>query len=291
MYKTVTSQENVEQVTLSIERIYCTFCKSEIKNLSKKSKNHQICSSCDFILNNSDYLVFTLHPDLEVSDIEAVKLLELKLNSILPIIKLDTVNDISSKKFGIGIQDNKIIALFLDNADLYTFPDEINYFSHLKVLSLANTKIKNIPESIGQLQTLEVFNIRDNNIEFLPDSITSLKQLKIIDMGQNQLRLLPDNFGDLVSLSCLNLENNLLYCLPKTFKSLKKLKILNVFDNQIKMDLVVDLLPKNLLNCGIGGNCLSQTSMKSLKRFFKKKCAVHTQRKSWLQNEFRQVIL
>lgn len=286
MYHSVTSQKTTEQVSLTIERIYCTYCKSEIKIFSKKSKNKQICSSCDFILNNSDYLVFNLHPDLNVSDIEAIKLLELKLNSILPIVQLDNVNDISAKKFGIFIHDDKVIGLFLDNADLLSFPDEINYFSHLKVLSIANTKLKNLPETIGQLKELETLNIRDNNIEFLPESITTLQELKTIDMGQNQLRLLPDNFGELISLTCLNLENNLIYCLPKSFKSLKKLKFLNVFDNQIKLDLVVDLLPKNLINCGVGGNCLSKTSLKILKQFFKKKNVVQTKRKSMssLQN-------
>ena len=293
MYKTVTT---IEQVTsdlknVKLERTYCAYCKGEIKNFTKKKKSEsqQICSSCDFILKNSDYLVFNLHPELNTSDIEAVKLLELKLNAILPILKIDSIKDISSKKFGVVIQDNKVIALFLDNMDLLTYPDEINYFSNLRFLSLVNAKLTKIPETIRELSKLEVLNIRNNNIEFLPESLTQLTKLKIIDMGQNQIRLLPDNFGDLHSLSFLNLENNLLYCLPKSFKTLKKLKILNVFDNQIKFDLVVDILPKNLLNCGIGGNCLSNRSLKSLRSFFKKRCAVHTQRQSWLKNEFKQL--
>lgn len=290
MYKTITNTKNFEQVPLCIERIYCSYCRREINKLTKKAKKSQICSSCEFILNNSDYLVFSLHPELNTSDIEAVKLLELRLNSILPIIDLESIQDITNKKFGIGIQDNKVIALFLDNADLLSYPDEINYFTNLKVLSLANTKLTIIPESIVQLNNLEVINLRDNNIEFLPDSITHMTQLKILDIAHNQLRLLPDAFGNIQTLSYLNLENNLLYCLPKSFKSLQKLKILNVFDNQIKMDLVVELLPKNLLNCGIGGNCVSKRSLKSLRRFFKT-CNVHTQRQNWLKNEFRQIII
>lgn len=293
MYKATTTKsntQNIEQVTLTIERIYCSYCRCEINNLTKQAKKTQICSNCEFILNNSDYLVFSLHPDLNTSDIEAVKLLELHLNTILPIINLDSIKDISTRKFGVGIQDNKVIALFLDNADLLSYPDEINYFANLKVLSLANTKLTKLPESIDQLVNIEVMNLRDNNIEFLPDSISNLHQLKILDVARNQLRLLPDTFGDIQTLSYLNIENNLLYCLPKSFKSLKKLKILNIFDNQIKMDLVVDLLPKNLLNCGIGGNCVSNRSLMSLKRFFKK-CHVHTQRQNWLKNEFRQIIV
>ena len=289
MYKNNNEHNLVEQVTFEIERIYCSYCRVELRKLSEKKKKNQICSSCEFILNNSNYLVFNLHPDLNVDDIEAVKLLELKLNAILPVLKPESIEDISNPKFGIVISDNKVIGVFLDNADLMKYPDELNYFSNLKVLSLVNTKLDKLPESIVDLQNLEVLNLRDNNIEFLPESIISLDHLKILDVGHNQIRLLPDNFGKLQHLSFLNLENNLLYCLPKTFKSLKNLKILNVFDNQIKMDLVVDILPKNLLNCGIGGNCLSKRSLKSLSRFFKKKCAVHTQRQSWVKNELKQI--
>lgn len=261
MYKAIANTKNIEQVSLTIERIYCSYCRREINKLTKKAKKTQICSSCEFILNNSDYLVFSLHPELNTNDIEAIKLLELQLNSILPIIDLDSIQDISNRKFGIGIQDNKVIALFLDNADLHSYPDEINYFSNLKVLSLANTKLTKISESISLLKNLEVLNLRDNNIEFLPDSISYLDQLKILDVGRNQLRLLPDTFGNIQTLSYLDVENNLLYCLPNSFKSLQKLKILNIFDNQIKMDLIVDLLPRNLLNCGIGGNCVSKRSL------------------------------
>jgi Leucine-rich repeat (LRR) protein len=274
-----------------IERIYCSYCKIELKNESKKRRKTQICSSCTFILNNSNYLVFTLHPELNINDIEAVKLLELKLNEILPILSTESVRDIKTKKFGIYIQDNKVIGLYLDNKDLFTYPDEINYFFHLKFLSLVNTKIKKLPESISLLTRLEVLLLQDNNIEFLPDNLAQIENLKIIDLYQNQLRLLPDSFGDLKSLVYLNVENNLLYCLPKSFISLKNLKILNVFDNQIKMDLIVNLLPKNLINCGVGGNCISNKSLRNLRNFYKKKCQVHVQRKSWLKKEFKQLNL
>ena len=100
MYKAIHNPKNYEQVTLTIERIYCSYCRQEINNLTKKAKKTQICSNCEFILQNSDYLVFSLHPNLNTSDIEAVKLLELQLNSILPIIDLDSIQDISNRKFG-----------------------------------------------------------------------------------------------------------------------------------------------------------------------------------------------
>ena len=287
----ITEHENNEQFVLDIERIYCSYCKIEISIQSEKDKNSQVCSSCEFILNNSNYLVFNLHPDLNVQDIEAVKLLELKLNVILPILDVSLINEFAKDKFGIIINENKVIGLFLDNINLKRFPDEINYFKNLKFLSMNNTKLFSLPESIDQLSNLELLILRENNIEFLPDSMVNLHHLKIVDISKNQLRLLPDNFGELKVLSYLNLEYNLLYCLPKSFKNLKKLKILNVFDNQIKMDLIVDLLPKNLLKCGIGGNCLSNQSMNRLMRFFKKKCSVHTQKTSWLKNELQQLNL
>ena len=141
----ITEHENNEQFVLDIERIYCSYCKIEISIQSEKDKNSQVCSSCEFILNNSNYLVFNLHPDLNVQDIEAVKLLELKLNVILPILDVSLINEFAKDKIGIIINENKVIGIFLYNINLKRFPDEINYFKNLKFLSINNTKLFSLP--------------------------------------------------------------------------------------------------------------------------------------------------
>ena len=284
MYKTRNEHKKIKLINFEIERVYCNYCRKELNLLSNNKKNNeQVCENCNFILKNSEYLVFNSWPDLNTSDIEAVKLLELSLNSILPILENKNLFDFSSEnQQGIIIKNNKVVGLCLDNFKLEKYPDEINYFKNLRYLSLVNTGIRKLPESIKELTNLKALNIKNNNIEFLPDVITTLKRLKMLNLHNNQLRLLPDNIGNLLQLSYLDLENNLLYCVPKSFSQLKNLKVLNIFDNQIKLDLIVELIPENVHNCAIGGNSVSKKSLKTLKNIIgDKSCILHLKRQSW----------
>lgn len=121
---------------------------------------------------------------------------------------------------------------------LTEIPQEIQFFTGIKVLDLKNNKITFLsPDLFVALPKLERINLRGNLLETIPSNWGDrLSHLKYLFISHNKLKALPQNFGmywpNLVSL-CLS--HNLLKEVPITFNShLQKLEILMLSHNQIE---------------------------------------------------------
>ncbi|CDR34558.1 leucine-rich repeat domain-containing protein [Criblamydia sequanensis] len=121
---------------------------------------------------------------------------------------------------------------------LTEIPQEIQFFTGIKVLDLKNNQITFLsPDLFVALPKLEKINLRGNLLETIPvDWGDKLSCLKYLFISHNKLRGLPPNFGkywpNLVSL-CLS--HNLLKEVPKSFNCrFQKLEILMLSHNQIE---------------------------------------------------------
>ncbi|KAM2486921.1 hypothetical protein EV2_039843 [Malus domestica] len=72
--------------------------------------------------------------------------------------------------------------LYLENAPIERFPDELVYLFNLRYLNLKGTLIEELPESMGRLRNLQTLNIRDSKIKALPKAISKLVNLRHLIM-------------------------------------------------------------------------------------------------------------
>ncbi|KAM2699504.1 hypothetical protein EV1_038372 [Malus domestica] len=80
--------------------------------------------------------------------------------------------------------------LYLENAPIERFPDELVYLFNLRYLNLKGTLIEELPESIGRLRNLLTLNISDSKIKALPKAISKLVNLRHLIMYRH-----TDNYG------------------------------------------------------------------------------------------------
>lgn len=121
---------------------------------------------------------------------------------------------------------------------LTEIPQEIQFFTGIKVLDLKNNKITFLnPDLFVALTKLEKINLRENLLETIPANWGDrLSHLKYLFISHNRLRELPQNFGThWPNLFSLCLSHNLLKEVPISFNShLQKLEILMLPHNQIE---------------------------------------------------------
>nr|XP_028960053.1 disease resistance protein RPM1-like [Malus domestica] len=84
------------------------------------------------------------------------------------------------KKLPSGFKSLRV--LYLENAPIERFPDELVYLFNLRYLNLKGTLIEELPESIGRLRNLQTLNIRDSKIKALPKAISKFVNLRHLIM-------------------------------------------------------------------------------------------------------------
>lgn len=150
------------------------------------------------------------------------------------------------------------IELSCNRKDLRTLPNEITFFSKLKVLNIHNTQLRKIPkvafcklldlrkiylyhnklieipQEIGNLTKLKSLYFDYNNLEKIPLTIGNLKKLQILNLNSNYLKSLPLEICNLGNLIRLRIYNNRLEEIPESIGNLKKLVYLNCENNNIK---------------------------------------------------------
>jgi len=72
--------------------------------------------------------------------------------------------------FGVKIEENKIVCLWLDRCGFTKFPEEILKLDTLQELHLGYNLLANIPQTIHNLHSLVKLNLRWNFINSLPDT-------------------------------------------------------------------------------------------------------------------------
>ena len=70
--------------------------------------------------------------------------------------------------------------LDLDDAPLYSVPEDLGNLFHLRYLSLRKTKVKMLPKSIGKLQNLHTLDLKHSPVDALLVEIKKLQKLRHI---------------------------------------------------------------------------------------------------------------
>ena len=141
-----------------------------------------------------------------------------------------------------------------------SFPDTVNQWKNLKVLSikwekfsgdlsgvlslpkLENLKILETPMKrfllpLGKINApLKFLTIKGCGIEELPEEISMCVQLQDLSLPGNKLNRLPFAFKELSQLKRLNLDNNFFTQFPDQFKSMKNLGHLSIDGNKFSED-------------------------------------------------------
>ncbi len=161
--------------------------------------------------------------DLNQNDREVIKALEKRLK-----LEISLIGCIRYNSVGYKISNNRITGLGLFKVGLESFPEEICYLSHLRVLNLPWNYLETVPESIGQLKRLEYLDLIGNNLLSIPNTIGSLDLLREIDLSFNDLQTLPGSLSALKNLEVLKvIRNNITKIPPRLrFREGNGLKIL-----------------------------------------------------------------
>ena len=261
-------------------KLFCSFCRKDITDVSFDYYNNDlpICLQCKEIIMNdpidelAPIVMFDNVPVLQ-RDAKVLKYFEKELNLPLPAINLRNFFT-EDEVYGYLIEDNQVIGLGLDGADLESISAIIMNLTNLKYLSLKNNSLTEIPDFVNSLTTLEILDVTKNKLSILPSlynldklyhlsfqdnlisNISNLPRnlqtlsgrwnkikfittklpssLKKINLAQNRLQEIPVHFGNLEQLEELNLYGNKLHKLPEVFTNLKKLKRLILRVNEIE---------------------------------------------------------
>lgn len=159
---------------------------------------------------------------LNERDRDILRILEAKLNTIIPI-----VSELKYNTIGVTIKDGNIVGLGLFKC-LIKFPEEITMLRALEKLNLCWNSLEFIPESISSLTSLKFLELIGNNLGTLPNIFGDLTSLLELDLSFNKLKIIPNSLGNLTSLEYLNLIHNDIIDIPKSLISLEErgLKIL-----------------------------------------------------------------
>ncbi len=260
-------------------KTYCAFCRKDLTNAQHEyyKRDLIICPECNEILSNdpidedSPIVLFDDIPVLK-ADAKVLEYFENELNLPLPAITLRNFLT-EDEVYGYLIEDNQVVGLGLDGANLESLSAIILNLTNLKYLSLKNNLLSELPSFINSLTNLEILDVtknkiqvlpqmqnlhrlyhlgfRDNLIEDLPNLPPNLQTLnarwnrirkitnpipysvKKINLAQNRLVELPVHFAHLEQLEELNVYGNQLILVPDIFAKLQKLKVLILRVNSI----------------------------------------------------------
>ncbi|MFX0090889.1 MAG: hypothetical protein ACFFBD_03920 [Candidatus Hodarchaeota archaeon] len=108
---------------------------------------------------------------LVVIEAQILEELERLINEAIP--PLDA-KDLETATFGFYAEKNRITALFLEEKELKSLPENFGLCFALKMLSLANNKLVALPENFGQCLALRTLNLENNNLITLPESFSKI---------------------------------------------------------------------------------------------------------------------
>jgi len=159
---------------------------------------------------------------LDEKEQDILKILEAKLNTIIPIVP-----ELKYSTIGVTVKNGNIVGLSLFKC-LIKFPEEITMLSALEKLNLCWNSLEFIPESISSLTSLKFLELIGNNLGILPNIFGDLTSLLELDLSFNKLKIIPNSLGNLTSLEYLNLIHNDIIDIPESLIILEEggLKIL-----------------------------------------------------------------
>ena len=175
---------------------YCSFCRKDLSKVEFEYYNADllICLQCKEIITNSpidDSSPIVLFDDIPVlqSDAKVLQYFEKELNLPLPSITLRNFLT-EDEVYGYLIEDNQVVGLGLDGADLESLSAIILNLTNLKYLSLKNNVLKELPAFVDQLTKLEILDLSKNYISNLP-SLQHLEKLNHVIFLDNRIEKLP----------------------------------------------------------------------------------------------------
>jgi len=150
-----------------------------------------------------------------------------------------------------------------------TFPDKIQGWEKLKILSIKWEKFTGDLSPVFSLPLLENLKIIETPIKtFLLPLGKINAPLKFVSIKDCGLQKLPEEISMFTRLQEFHLPNNELYALPFSFKELHQLKRLNLDSNKFKIfpDAVKSM--KTLSHLSIDGNSFDEDEKARIQREF-----------------------
>lgn len=238
-------------------KAYCSFCRRDLSFTNYENYNNGlvICLTCKEILDNhpvdetSPIVLFDGTPVMQ-SDAKVLNYFENELSLPLPPITLRNFLT-EDEVYGYLIEDNQVVGLGLDGANIDSLSAIILNLNNLKFLSLKNNELSELPSFINSMASLEILDLTKNNLSSLPSlyDLDKINHLILKDNHLETLPLLPKNLQSLnvrwnrisylenpfpVSLKILNIAQNRLRELPIHVKNLTQLEELNLYGNQLQ---------------------------------------------------------
>lgn len=150
-----------------------------------------------------------------------------------------------------------------------TFPDKIQGFNKLKVLSIKWEKFSGDLSSILSLPALENLKIIETPMKMFLLPLGRINApLKFLTIKGSGLEKLPEEISMCTQLQEIHLPGNKLRELPHSFKELQKLKRLNLDSNQFEKFPDQIKLMKNLGHLSIDGNKFPEEEKERIQREF-----------------------
>lgn len=192
------------------------------------------------LLNNNAILM----PPEEVTHLSNLEYLSLEYNNItlLP----STMSSLSSTLIFLNLSHNPLTcvppalgqlvnlkSLWLTNAQLISFPEELCSLCKLTHLSLEGNYISSIETPLRTLVKLQWLSLANNKIKIIGNAFSQL-QLHTLHLSHNHLTEFP-SLALSPSLSTLTLRSNKLSCLPENINMmLQPITKLDVRDNPLQ---------------------------------------------------------
>jgi Leucine-rich repeat (LRR) protein len=180
---------------ISSSKVFCKFCKGEIKDIIEKKVHYHYNCHQEFILDDSNQINFGSFLIIK----KEVKVLFI----------IENLNNCKILRENISIgSNNRITKLDLNNKHLTKVPHEIRDLEFLKILVFRNNNLISIPESMFFLSNIKFLDFSHNKIEILSSKIEYLKNLHYLELSNNNLRSIPESLSRLNKLMFLNISNN-----------------------------------------------------------------------------------